>query len=143
MPKLSESKRKQWEDYKHHSDDFWAMIEAKYHTKHKRHAECRLCGDMITAVEPDDAFEVLEKHERSHPEYAEWITLSEEFSLADLPKVLHDHDCVFVQCACMCGCQSSICVADLPEAKRNIPMLCDMCELYQGRGHIEHRLASE
>ena len=143
MPKVSEELRNQWEQYQSHSNDFWARIEAKYHTKSKSHAKCRLCGEMISVIAPDDVFGALGRHERLHPEYAEWIALGQEFPIADLPKLLHDHECVFVNCACICGCQSRICVADLPEDRRNAPMLCDMCTLYQGRGHVEHRLPSE
>lgn len=143
MSKVTKELKEQWETYKQHSDAFWVRIEAKYHTKQKHHFECRLCGEMITALGAREVDEALDKHEKSHPEYAEWIALSQEFSLTDLPKLLHDHDCVFVKCACICGCQANICVADVPENERNIPMLCDMCSLYQGRGHIEHRLSSE
>jgi len=143
MPKLSNGERQRWKEYKRHRDEFWKRIEKKYHKQKKRHVECRLCGDMITTIEPDNNYEAWEKHERSHPEYAEWIALRSEFSIADLSKLLHDHDCVFVKCACICGCQSNICVADLPEDERNIPMLYELCELYEGRGHVEHRLPSE
>jgi hypothetical protein len=143
MPKLSEECRRRWEEHQCHENDFWAKIEAKYHTKEKRHVECRLCGEMVTRIAPDDVFEALREHEKSHPEYEDWIALGREFSITDLPALLHDHDCTFVKCTCICGCQSSICVADLPENKRNVPMLCELCVLYQGRGHVEHRLPSE
>jgi len=143
MPKLTEERRRQIQESQERERVFWHKVEQKYNTKKKRHAECRLCGDMVTAIEPDDVFDVLKKHEQSHPEYGEWVGLGKKFDFSDLRDMLHDHDCVFVKCACICGCQSSICVGDLAPEKRNNPMLCDICVVYQGRGHIEHRLPEE
>src|SRR3990167_5375415 len=100
MPRFSEERRKQWDAYQKHSTDFWGRLETKYGTKQKRHAECRLCGDMITAHEPLDMFDVLREHEKTHIEYEEWISLGKEFSITQLSGVWHDHDCVFGKCAC-------------------------------------------
>lgn len=143
MPRITEELRKQWQEHQRHNTEFRDRIEAKYGKKHKRHAECRLCGNMVTAQQPEDVFDALSIHEQSHPEYAEWIALSREFSIMDLPKLFHDHDCVFVRCACQCGCDTKTCVADLLPEIQNKPELCALCQLYQGRGHIEHRLPGE
>lgn len=143
MPKLSDESREKWREHERHSNAFYSKIEAKYQKNKKRHIECRLCGDMVTTIEPKDVFEVLLEHEKSHPEYDEWVALGREFPITALSGIWHDHDCIYVKCACICGCKSDICVANLPEDKRNIPMLCDMCVLYQDRGHVEHRLSSE
>jgi hypothetical protein len=144
MPKLTDERRKQWEDNQRKTKEFWDMIESKYHRKQKRHAECRLCGDMITVIEPNDVYEELTKHEQAHPEYNEWKQLyKDDFGLFNLHEILHDHDCIFVKCSCLCGCKTDICVADMPEDKRKQPMLCEMCSLYQNRGHVEHRLQNE
>lgn len=143
MPKLTEERRKQIQERTERERIFWEKIEQKYHPKSKNHAQCRLCGNYVTAIEPKDVFDTLKKHEQSHPEYKEWDSLSDKFDFSDLRGMLHDHDCVFAKCACMCGCQSSICVAEILPEKRNKPMLCGICELYQGRGHIEHRLPEE
>jgi hypothetical protein len=96
---------------------------------------------MITAIEPTDVLEVLQEHEKTHPEYQEWQSfVGRRFDLSDFRDSLHDHDCIFVICACKCGCKAEFCVASLKPEDREKPMLCDMCELYQGRGHVGHHL---
>lgn len=142
MPKIDEKLRKRWDEYQRRSKEFGKRIEAKYHKMLKRHAECRICGQMITVTKPSNIFEALESHERSHPEYEELIALNKEFPLEDLPNLLHDHNCIFVKCSCICGCRTNICVAGLSEVERDSPMLCDLCMLYEARGNKEHRLSS-
>lgn len=141
MPKLSDERRKQWDEHNQRTKEFWNKVEDKYHAKQKQHAECRLCGDMITAIEPNNVFDELEKHEQSHPEYKEWGELTRNNTdFLHIHELLHDHDCVFVKCSCACGCKTNICIADLPKEQQQEPILCDICALYQGRGHEEHHL---
>lgn len=143
MPKLTDEQRQQIQDHDKHYKDFWDKIENKYRKHQKRHANCRICGESITTTLPNDIFEVLVKHEKTHPEYDEWIKLNSEISVNNVLAAFHDHDCVNVKCACQCGCDTRFCVADLPPEEQNKPMICSMCELYQSRGHIEHRLPQE
>jgi hypothetical protein len=140
MPRLTDERRKQIQNHKQNKKNFWDNIETKYHKSLKRHSECRLCGEMITALEPKNAIEAMIEHEKKHPEYEEWVKLGQEIDFSFIRESLHDHDCIFIKCACKCGCQFDICVTELPKEERYKPMICSMCELYQNRGRVEHRL---
>jgi len=126
MPKLSPDTRRDIERRSAIADRIHKSFEERQYTAQ----HCRFCGWASNGLTLDEAIAENGRHEASHPEQQEYD--------ANLPSIdevvhsLHDHECVYARCACICGCQESAgCILVLGP-------LCSSCLVRANRGDREH-----
>jgi hypothetical protein len=110
--------------------DVHDRITAKLREVQYRSYHCRLCNWASNGLTIDEAWEANLAHERSHPEYNAWT--ANTVPMSDIPKALHDHDCVIADCVCICGCSKSAgCILIFGP-------LCSVCVIRANRGDSAH-----
>ena len=66
-------------------------IEQRFEGRQYISQHCRLCNWASNGLTLDEACEENDKHERSHPEYAEWE--ASQLGFEEIRESLHDHEC--------------------------------------------------
>jgi len=107
-------------------------VEEQYKNRQYASLSCRFCNWASNGLTLDEAIEENEKHERTHPEYAEWKANILGFD--EIRDSLHDHECKMEYCACKCGCK------DGPFCTLIFGPLCSVCQVREMRGYDEHGL---
>ena len=107
-----------------------AAIQARYRGHQFTSLQCVLCNWSSNGLTLDEAVEANRAHQESHPDWAEWEAT--DIPMLDLVASLHaDHECVFGQCECRCGC------TEASGCKVLMGPLCSVCMVREMRGHRE------
>lgn len=131
MTKLTEDKRKS-------IDACLAVrkrIEKSFEDRLYTSRYCFFCNWASNGLGLEEAVATNRMHEKTHPEYAEWV--ANEISFDEVPAFLHDHECRLERCLCTCGCDKG------PSCVLVFGPLCAVCIIRDGRGDKDHGMPEE
>jgi hypothetical protein len=105
-------------------------LAARFQDRQYTSQHCYWCNWASNGLTLDAAVAANREHEATHPENAE--NEASEIPLDELVAALHDHECQFADCVCICGCRESAgCILVFGP-------LCGVCAIRGIRGDSAH-----